>query len=770
MPTTSAELLGRRGAVAGDSSLRGRAACRALSDATDEWLASVLRDATDDHTDGLALVAAGGYGRAELAPGSDLDVWLLHDGRPDVGEVAQRVWYPIWDAGLKLGHAVHVPREALALAAKDLDTATAALSARHIAGDPAVSEGFAARAQAQWQKRDAAWLADLDRRVVARHQAAGEVAFLLEPDIKEGRGGLRDVHALAWAGFARPVLAAGDEDALIAAEDVLLDVRVALHRFTRKPTDELLLEQQSDVARALGLADPDALMARVSAAARTVAWVSDEAWTRVRGTLDGPIRRMFRRDKPLADGVVLRDGAVCVESDVDISGDPLLVLRVGVQAAREGATIDRSSLDRLAERAPRLGTPWPTGAKDALVTLLACGSPAIPVLEALDQRGLVERVLPEWSTVRSKPQRNALHRFTVDRHLCEAAANAAGLASTVSRPDLLLVGTWLHDIGKGEPGDHTAAGMALVEQIATRMGFPPDDVDTLVFLVREHLLLPDTATRRDLSDETVAEGVARAVGTLERLELLAALTEADALATGPSAWGAWKAELVGELVERVAAVLRGDDPAQAVQRQGFPDAGVRALMEAGRAVVRADPPLIVVVGPDRPGTFSRVAGTLALKGLTVLGAEAASDNGMAASRFRVEASDHEVDWEEVMADVRRALDGHLAIEARMAERRVGYRRTMRRQLLAGDPTVRLDNSASGSATVIEVRAPDRLGVLYRITRAMADIDLDIRTAKVATLGDEVVDSFYVVTSGGTKVLDRAHQREVERAILHQLSL
>jgi [protein-PII] uridylyltransferase len=264
--------------------------------------------------------------------------------------------------------------------------------------------------------------------------------------------------------------------------------------------------------------------------------------------------------------------------------------------------------------------------------------------------------------------------------------------------------------------------------------------------------------------------VARAVGTLERLELLAALTEADALATGPSAWGAWKAELVGELVERVAAVLRGDDPAQAVQRQGFPDAGVRVLMEAGRAVVRADPPLIVVVGPDRPGTFSRVAGTLALKGLTVLGAEAASDNGMAASRFRVEASDHDVDWEEVMADVRRALDGHLAIEARMAERRVGYRRTMRRQLLAGDPTVRLDNSASGSATVIEVRAPDRLGVLYRITRAMADIDLDIRTAKVATLGDEVVDSFYVVTSGGTKVLDRAHQREVERAILHQLSL
>jgi [protein-PII] uridylyltransferase len=207
-----------------------------------------------------------------------------------------------------------------------------------------------------------------------------------------------------------------------------------------------------------------------------------------------------------------------------------------------------------------------------------------------------------------------------------------------------------------------------------------------------------------------------------------------------------------------------------VRRLGFPDAGVRALMEAGRPVVRVDLPQITIVGPDRPGLFSRVAGTLALKGLTVLGAEAASDAGMAASRFRVEASDHEVDWEHVTADLRRALDGHLAIEARLAQRRAGYRRHIRRQLLAPEPTVRLDNNASGTATVVEVRAPDRIGVLYRITRALADLDLDIRSAKVATLGDEVVDSFYVTTSSGTKVMDRDHLREVERAILHQLSL
>jgi len=763
-------LLAHRTTVLGDASLGGRAACRALADATDAWLAAVLDDATDGRADGLALVAAGGYGRGELAPGSDLDVWLLHGGRPDVADVARRIWYPIWDAGLKLGHAVFTPKEALSLAARDLDTATAALSVRHVAGDPIVSAGFAERAGAQWRKRAAGWVAELDHRVALRHEACGEVAFLLEPDIKEGRGGLRDVHALRWAERAHPVLVADDELALTEAEDVLLDIRVALHRLTHRPTDELALELQDDVAGALGLADADAVMAHVSAAARTVGWVSDEAWLRIRASLEGPLRRALRRDHALGPGLQLRDGALHVDPEVDISADPSFVLRAAAVAAREAVPIDRSSLNRMGTVAPALDRRWPQEARDALVGLLATGHRAVPVLEALDQRRLVERVLPEWSGTRSRPQRNALHRFTVDRHLCETAANAASMTGRVARPDLLLVGAWLHDIGKSQPGDHLRCGVTLVRRIGERMGFPTDDVEMLVALVRHHLLLVDVATRRDLADDDVAREVADAIGSLELLELLAALTEADALATGPSAWGPWKAELVAELVERVAAVLRGEDPARAVQRQGFPNAGVRALMEARRPVVRSDPPVITVVGPDRPGVFSRIAGTLALRGLTVLAAEAASDDGMAASRFRVAAEALEPEWDVVTADIRRALDGHLAIEARLAGRRGMHRRKLRRQILVGEPTVRLDNQASGTATVVEVRGPDRVGVLYRITRALADLDLDIRSAKVATLGDEVIDTFYVCDSGGAKVIDPDHLREVERAILHQLAL
>jgi [protein-PII] uridylyltransferase len=767
--TGAAALLDERSAVISDLSLRGRSLCRALSDVTDTWLEALLAEACDGDTAGLALIAAGGYGRRELAPGSDLDVWLVHDQRKDVTAIAERLWYPVWDAGLKLGHAVRTPRQVVATVGEDLDTATAAVSARFIAGDPSRGEGLVSSLADLWRKKGPRWIDTLHMRTVARHALAGEVAFLLEPDLKESRGGLRDIHAVRWAEAARPVMQPGDDQALTESEDVLLDVRVALHRSTGRADDDLLLERQDEVAALLGIPDADELMARVAMAGRTVAWIGDEVWRRETSVGRGHLSRVLRRDREVGPGLVLRDGEVHVEASADL-GDATLVLRAAVAAARAGAPIQRASLDRLADRIPCLDGPWPPGARETLVELLATGAAAIPVLETLDQRHLLERILPEWQTVRSRPQRNALHRYTVDRHLCETAATAAALSAPVSRPDLLVVAAWLHDLGKGQPGDHTQAGTVLVAEIAKRMGFSGPDVDALVSLVRLHLLLPDVATRRDLADPDVIRDVALKVGSSQQLELLAALTEADGIATGPSAWSAWKAELVADLVRRVEHVLRGGELGDLPIDESFPGAEVRALMAAGRTVVRLDGTQLTVVAPDRAGLFSRVAGTLALKGLTVLAAEAGGVDGMAASQFRVDSGGVEVDWDEVSSDVQRAIDGQLAIEARMAQRgRVSERRASAMRLV-GEPSVRIDNSASGSSTVVEVRAPDRLGVLYRITRALADLDLDIRSAKVATLGDEVVDSFYVRTRTGGKVENREHVRELERAILHQLSL
>ena len=709
----------------------------------------------------------GGYGRRELCPGSDLDVVLVHRGAKDVKALAERIWYPIWDAGMGLDHSVRTVKEALAVAGDDLKAALGLLDARLVAGDADLAADLVTRAHDRWRRRPSRWLKSLGEEVADRHASFGEVAFLLEPELKEGRGGLRDVHAVRAAALASPVVDAGEE-VLAGPHDVLLSARVELHRRTGKALDRLLLQEQDGVAEALGYADADELMARVAAAARTVAWWSDDSWRRVASALAGPRGRTSGRDRALGPGLMLREGEVVLAADADPGRDSSLGLRAAVAAAETGAHLSRSLLDRLGAEATAPGDPWPPAARHALVALLGSGPAAIPVLEALDQCGLLVRLLPEWEAVRSRPQRNAYHRFTVDRHLCEAAARAAALTRQVSRPDLLLVGAWLHDIGKGFPGDHTEAGVEVVGRIATRMGFDASDVDTLVALVRHHLLLPDVATRRDIDDPATAQAVAAAVGDQDTLELLCALTEADGLATGPSAWGPWKAGLVRDLVARTASHLAGhrqpDVPA-------LPRPEHQALMARRELSVSVDGGELTVVAPDRPGLLWRVAGTLAVHGLDVRSAVAASQDGMAVEVFEVEpAFASPPDWDRLRSDLERALSGRFSLEARLSERARTY--ASRRRAASAHPAearVLFDNEASATATVVEVRAPDGIGVLYRITRALADCDLDVSTAKVSTLGHEVVDSFYVTDAAGTKVDDDDHLGEIARAVLAELA-
>ncbi|MET0729219.1 MAG: [protein-PII] uridylyltransferase [Acidimicrobiales bacterium] len=752
-----------------DASLVGAALCRRYSDLVDEWLAALLEEAEQAAGPGdVALVAVGGYGRAELSLQSDIDVVLLHGGRSDIGLLADKIWYPIWDEGVKLGHSVRTTREAVALAADDLDTATSLLQLRHIAGDERLTRDLRGRATEQWRKRSKRWLGELAGRVTERHSRAGEVAFLLEPDLKEGRGGLRDVHALRWAEAARSLLWKGDDPALEAAYATLLGARVELHRRTNRAGDRLLLEEQDAVAAALGEEDADALMHSVATAGRTIAWRSDDAWVRIVASLRGPSGFRSRRDKAIGDGLVLRDGEVHLTIEADAGRDPSLTLRAAAAAAAGATRIHRASLDRLAADAGPMPEPWPDGVRTAFVDLLLTGHQAIPVVEALDQMGLWVHVLPEWHAVRSKPQRNAYHRFTVDRHLMETAANAAELVARTDRPDLLVVGALLHDIGKGYSGDHTEVGIDLLDGIGRRLSFPPADIVVLQAMVRHHLLLPDVATRRDLDDPATLEQVAKAVGDSLTLGLLAALTEADSLATGPAAWGRWKAELVRELSSRVGHVLSGG--AMEELRDDFPTQEHLTLLRAGTQVLTGDGDQLTVVAPDRPGLFSRVAGVLALHGLAVLDAAVTTLDGMALEVLRVESSfGPTISWDKVTADLEKVLHGRLALQARIAERARVYGGGRPKGPLQGPPRIHIDNDASRSATVVEVHAPDSIGVLYRITRALADLELDIVSAKVQTLGERVVDAFYVRSATGGKVDDPAVMVEVERALLHELA-
>ena len=266
---------------------------------------------------------------------------------------------------------------------------------------------------------------------------------------------------------------------------------------------------------------------------------------------------------PLAEGVVEQDGEVVLARTARAERDPVLTLRAAAAAAQAGLPISLHAVRRLAAAAKPLPVPWPAEARDELVTLLGAGESTVPVWEALEAEGLITQLLPDWERVRCRPQRNPVHTWTVDRHLVETAVQASSLTRRVGRPDLLLVCALLHDIGKGWPGDHSVAGEVIARDVAARIGFDRDDMDVIATVVRHHLLLIDTATRRDLDDPaTVRRGGRPGRLRSPTLELLHALTEADALATGPAAWSSWRASLVTDLVSRVAAVLAGDDLAE----------------------------------------------------------------------------------------------------------------------------------------------------------------------------------------------------------------
>ena len=555
----------------------------------------------------------------------------------------------------------------LALAADDLETATTLLSARPLAGDDELASGLITESRGRWRKNGRRWLDALRSRVVERREQAGDVAYLLEPDLKDGHGGLRDVQTVWWAGDADLLVPDEDLGVLGRCYDRLLDVRVALHRVTGPAGDVLRLEDQDAVAAAAGAGSADDLMADV-VRRRPL----DRVDRRRRLAPPAPATRSGGRSAS-RPGVVVSDRVVELADQADVAGDPTVVLRLARVAAQRDVPIGRSTLDRLAEEIDPADWAAALAARRARASSSACsarGTGRSTCSSRWTRRACSCGCCPSGRRVRSRPQRNAYHRFTVDRHLWEAAANAAALTDRVRRPDLLVLGALFHDLGKGSPGDHTVAGMD-----AGRADRAPHSAST-----------PPTSTRSCASSSTTSScptspcaatsatrrrsaSSATPSATSTRSHLLHALTEADSLATGPSAWGSWKEQLVAELVERTADTLDGADLARRGRRGALVPRRGHAGRDgaAARSSVRSSPTRTTTPtapsgspssSPDRPGTFARVAGALSLRGLDVLTAWAYSgDVGagpMAASRFRVMPPRPGLDWEPIVDDLRRA--------------------------------------------------------------------------------------------------------------------
>jgi [protein-PII] uridylyltransferase len=767
----------------------------ALLDLHEFWLATKATEIGVTPTSGFAIVATGGLGRGELVPYSDLDLTLLHDNMPPdvVSRVAEQLWYPLWDANIRLDHSVRTVPEALTVASVDTSAGLAMLEARHVAGDSDLSNLLIAGARRQWRTGIASRFEELVAHTESRWQRSGQIAHRAEPDLKCGRGGLRDVqllNALAIAQLADVYPSqslVSPTGSLGGAHLALLNVRTELHRASGRGRDQLLAQHADEIGAALRIGDRFDLARMLSDAARTISYYVDAGLRTAGNALPrrgfAALRRPVRR--PLDEGVIEFNGEVILARDARPERDPGLILRVAAASASTGLPMSSSTLSRLADSAPELRTPWPRqGLKDLLV-MLAAGPTTVATVEALDRTGLWGRLFPEWGAVRDLPPRDVVHIWTVDRHLVETVSRASTFTTRVSRPDLLVLGALVHDIGKGRGGDHSVIGAELATQIGTRLGLWPSDIETLSAIVRYHLLLPDTATRKDLQDPATIAAVVTALGDDPvLLELLHALAEADSLATGPGVWGDWKASLIGDLVRRCRLVMAGEplphaDPIDphylALAADG---GGVHVEMKPGESVHTWE---VAMIAPDRRGLLSKAAGVLALNSLRVHSASVNSQGGSAINRFVVSPHFGTPPAAELLRQqFILALDGELDVitsldrrdrDAAQAGGRAGEVRAAVPINPPAPPRILWHEGAGPGQLVVEIRAADRAGLLAVLTAVIERTGVDIAWAKVTTLGSSVVDAFCIVVPAFTTGVDQATAPEyaaVRESLEHEL--
>jgi [protein-PII] uridylyltransferase len=786
----------------------GARACGELTAALDTALSELT--AALPNPSGIAVVAVGGYGRREQSRHSDVDLMLLAER--EAQQAASALLYPLWDAKLAVGHSIRDVEQAVAAAEANVETLTALLDARLVAGDAALFERFRA-AQRGLARRQRRWLAaELAER--RRVRVAAEPWQLASPDLKAGRGGLRDLHTLRWVDRAEALAhgavapapldnrappPVGDSSpggaarSLDEARETLLAARTALHALSERPGDRLHHDIAPTIAEWLG-EELEPWSRRLLGALRTV----DAA---VAARLDGPPLR----DRPSAPRRWL--GAL---------------RRVGGSGSSEAGTPAGAATGN--EHANDATRPLWT----ALEALGAAGLDGAqpPSLEPLPPAAWLARLLPEWELLRCLPHAVSFHRHPIDVHtervvaealraarIEEEATGTVEAATALADEQLLLLAALLHDIGKGHAGDHAEVGAVIVERVAARLGLDAERSRRLVVAVRHHLLIPTVATRRDIADARVIAEVASAAGDARALHLLYALSVADARATGPDVWGPWKAQLMRQLYLRVLAqfaTAEGGAPLAADAEQARRDEAVAETVahdtglarDAVRAHLDALPPAyalatppaeiaahlrlietaagdesgttlrrehadgvdrLTVVTRDRPGVLSALAGTLAVHSATVLGGVGYTrEDGWAIDVVSVDdALGHGIDerrWSRIQESVPLAVAGEFDIDRRLAETRAAYAGRPRER--GGEPvrparpiesTVHVDNVGSDRYSIVEVGAADQPGLLYAITRALNELALDIHIAKVDTVGVEVVDAFYVQRKSGRRV-------------------
>ena len=714
----------------------------------------------------IGLAAVGGYGRGELFPGSDLDIlFLVENENIQIQQFINDILYPLWDENIKIDYSVRTKTETVLTAQEDLKVLLGLLDIRYISGNSDLVKYVENFALNWWRKNFKKSAKQLQLMLNEQHKRAGDLAYLLEPDLKESRGGLRDITVL------RAFKLSGEFDFPIErvnlAEEILANVRDSLHKVSTRSRDKLLFQEQDKVAVDLGYNDADSLMSKVSESARTVDYILSHVFNRLDHLKSRRLRTLFSRnqDSKIAKGIIVSQGEVALENGFDLVEDPVLPLRLAATASQLGLPISLTSAMEISRELNLgrgvLSDPWPREAREQLIALIGAGQSMAQVFETLEQEGILYHYLPEWSLVRSLPQRNALHRHTVDRHMLETAICAASYSRRVKRPDLLLVAALFHDIGKGSSEDHSERGSVLIETIAKRIGFNPRDVQVLTMLVREHLLLSATATRRDLDDPATITMVANRIS--DNLELLHYLSFADGEATGKAAWSDWKAKLVTTLVEKVQRVKAGDSvEVEPIIDQQFPVSDLMVQVE-----YRRDDMVITVGSIDRTGLLSIVAGVLSFFRLDVRSARTKTINGIAYMRWIVipDPNAQMPTGDEIKNLIKQALAKKFDLMKKIEDRKRAYRALP--TIPVPPATVEIIENLATDASIIEIRSHDRPALLFTIGEAVSQCKVDIRSAIVTTLGAEAIDTLYVTEIYGG-ALSTSRAEEVRKRIAELL--
>jgi [protein-PII] uridylyltransferase len=720
-----------------------------------DLLISQLFIASGADSEKVAIAAVGSFGRGELAPGSDLDIVILHTGsypQERLSEIVNSILYPLWDQKIKVDHSVRTRNEVREALSEDLKVAMGLLDIRLICGSADLVADIQNLALTTWREENDRYLPELEKTLEERYERNGELAYLLEPDLKESRGGLRDITALRAMHISGALTLPMER--ISQAESVLSTAREALHLVSGRDKDRLLFTEQDKVAAHLGYDDADVLMSDVAQAARAVDYLMQMAWHQYHRKGKDGFGRFLRkiRSEVISPGISVSNREVVIDPTFDLESDPVIGLRAAATAAQLGMRLSFDSLriyaDALDAGRGALPQPWPREAREYLIALIGAGPAMVEIFEALDQEEIIFHWIPEWRGVRSLPQRNVLHRHTVDRHMVETAVSAASLTREVHRPDLLLFTALFHDIGKGTEEDHSLRGELLIQPLAARIGFNASDIATIQKLIRYHLLLSATATRRDLDDPATISSVAENITDVGTLELLHALSIADGIATGRAAWSDWKASLVADLVRRVRMAITDNtitqQPELTSEQLARAEDGTLSVVIEDRGSIYA----IEVIAPDKTGLLSIVSGVLNILRLDVRSARTKTVNNVAVMEWIVVPDPNAPDLssEALSRELTKGFESEGKLAQRIQDRIDTYSQMPTIPVPA--PVVETFLDAATDATIIEVRSHDRPALLFSIGDTVRKCNIDIRSAIVTTLGAEAIDTLYVTEIGG----------------------